>query len=84
MGRIQDSAPSVPNAVAHREAAFLLRVLAVVDGRPVLAREGRFLVAAFHPELTEDTTVHEYFLQMCASGSRGAQTAESTKAMRSS
>ena len=29
-----------------------VEVLAEVDGRPVLAREGRFLVAAFHPELT--------------------------------
>jgi glutamine amidotransferase PdxT len=28
----------------------------------VLLREGRFLVAAFHPELTEDTRVHELFL----------------------
>src|SRR6478735_216521 len=29
-----------------------VEVLAAVDGHPVLAREGRFLVAAFHPELT--------------------------------
>src|SRR5204862_4832288 len=33
-------------------------VLAEVDGHPVLAREGRLLVAAFHPELTDDTRVH--------------------------
>jgi 5'-phosphate synthase pdxT subunit len=39
-----------------------VEVLAEVDGRPVLAREGRFLVAAFHPELTEDTRLHERFL----------------------
>ena len=32
-------------------------------GPPVLAREGRVLVAAFHPELTDDTRVHELFLQ---------------------
>jgi pyridoxal 5'-phosphate synthase pdxT subunit len=37
-------------------------VLAEVDGHPVLAREGRLLVAAFHPELTDDTRVHELFL----------------------
>ena len=41
-----------------------VEVLAEVDGRPVLAREGRFLVAAFHPELTDDTRLHERFLQM--------------------
>jgi pyridoxal 5'-phosphate synthase pdxT subunit len=39
-----------------------VEVLAEVDGHPVLAREGRILVAAFHPELTEDTRVHELFL----------------------
>jgi pyridoxal 5'-phosphate synthase pdxT subunit len=39
-----------------------VEVLAEVDGRPVLAREGRFLVAAFHPELTGDTRLHERFL----------------------
>jgi 5'-phosphate synthase pdxT subunit len=39
-----------------------VEVLAAVDGRPVLAREGRFLVAAFHPELTDDTRLHELFL----------------------
>jgi 5'-phosphate synthase pdxT subunit len=41
-----------------------LEVLAEVDGRPVLAREGRFLVAAFHPELTEDTRLHRRFLDL--------------------
>jgi 5'-phosphate synthase pdxT subunit len=41
-----------------------VEVLAEVDGRPVLAREGRFLVAAFHPELTGDTRLHERFLEM--------------------
>jgi pyridoxal 5'-phosphate synthase pdxT subunit len=40
-----------------------VEVLAEVDGRPVLAREGRFLVAAFHPELTDDTRLHEMFLE---------------------
>src|SRR5436853_4592228 len=39
-----------------------VEVLAEVDGHPVLAREGRLLVAAFHPELTADTRVHEMFL----------------------
>jgi 5'-phosphate synthase pdxT subunit len=30
----------------------------------VLAREGKILVAAFHPELTDDTRVHERFLDL--------------------
>ncbi len=39
-----------------------VEVLAEVDGHPVLAREGRFLVAAFHPELTDDARLHQLFL----------------------
>ncbi len=46
---IEDAGPSV-------------EVLAEVDGHPVLARDGRILVAAFHPELTDDTRIHELFL----------------------
>jgi 5'-phosphate synthase pdxT subunit len=45
-----------------------VEVLAEVDGHPVLAREGRFLVAAFHPELTEDTRLHEMFVAMAEEG----------------
>jgi 5'-phosphate synthase pdxT subunit len=41
-----------------------VEVLASVDGHPVLAREGRFLVAAFHPELTDDTRLHARFLEL--------------------
>jgi 5'-phosphate synthase pdxT subunit len=41
-----------------------VEVLAILDGHPVLAREGRLLVAAFHPELTDDTRVHERFLNI--------------------
>jgi 5'-phosphate synthase pdxT subunit len=41
-----------------------VEVLAEVDGHPVLARQGRFLVAAFHPELTDDTRLHELFLDL--------------------
>lgn len=39
-------------------------ILAKVDGHPVLARQGRVLVASFHPELTADTRIHERFLQL--------------------
>jgi len=41
-----------------------VEVLAEVDGHPVLARQGRILVAAFHPELTDDTRIHELFLNL--------------------
>ena len=45
-----------------------VEVLAEVDGHPVLAREGRFLVAAFHPELTNDTRLHQLFLESVREG----------------
>ena len=54
-------------AAATRLAPYVRRtpvLRAEVDGHPVLAREGRLLVAAFHPELTDDTRVHERFLNM--------------------
>lgn len=41
-----------------------VEVLAELDGEPVLLREGRFLLASFHPELTGDTRVHERFLEL--------------------
>lgn len=41
-------------------------VLAKVDGHIVAARQGRQLVTAFHPELDNDTRIHEYFLQFAA------------------
>ncbi len=39
-------------------------VLASLDGRPVLAREGGLLVSSFHPELAPDDRVHRYFLDL--------------------
>jgi pyridoxal 5'-phosphate synthase pdxT subunit len=41
-----------------------VEVLAEHDGEPVLVRDGRFLLASFHPELTDDTRVHERFLAL--------------------
>jgi 5'-phosphate synthase pdxT subunit len=46
------------------EAGPDVEVLAELDGEPVLLRQGRFLVASFHPELTDDTRVHELFLDL--------------------
>ena len=39
-----------------------VEVLAEVDGRPVLCRQGAIMVSAFHPELTDDLRLHEMFL----------------------
>ena len=40
-----------------------VEVLSEVDGRVVAARGENILVTAFHPELTDDTRFHEYFLE---------------------
>lgn len=39
-------------------------VLATVNGNIVAARQGNQLATSFHPELTDDTSVHQYFLNM--------------------
>ena len=39
-----------------------VEVLASVGGHPVLCRQGRVVVSAFHPELTADLRLHEQFL----------------------
>ncbi|PKK96516.1 MAG: pyridoxal 5'-phosphate synthase glutaminase subunit PdxT [Tenericutes bacterium HGW-Tenericutes-3] len=41
-----------------------VQVLSVVDGKIVAARQQNQLATAFHPELSNSTYVHEYFLQM--------------------
>ena len=38
-------------------------VLASVDNRPVLCRQGPTMVAAFHPELSDDRRLHQLFLE---------------------
>jgi 5'-phosphate synthase pdxT subunit len=47
-----------------REAGPEVEVLSDLGGEPVLLRQGRILVASFHPELTDDTRVHERFLEL--------------------
>jgi 5'-phosphate synthase pdxT subunit len=47
-----------------RDVGSGVEVLAELDGEPVLLRDGRVLVAAFHPELTDDARIHERFIQL--------------------
>ena len=62
--------PEVPlefiRAPYIEEAGEGVEVLTVCQGKTVAARYGNQLVTAFHPELTDDTKVHEYFLDMVA------------------
>ena len=45
-----------------------VEVLAESEGRPVLVRQDDVVAATFHPELTDQTTVHEYFLKFARNG----------------
>lgn len=40
-----------------------VRTLATCHGEPVLVEQGNFLALAFHPEISGDTRIHEYFLK---------------------
>lgn len=45
------------------------KAIALLDtGEIIMVRQGNLLAAAFHPELTDDTRVHEYFAKMAAAG----------------
>ncbi|MEL6268638.1 MAG: hypothetical protein AAFR22_02420, partial [Chloroflexota bacterium] len=41
------------------------------DGRIVAAQQGHLLATAFHPELTDDTRLHQYFLDLIAEHATG-------------
>ncbi len=42
-----------------------VRVLAKLDdGRPIAVRQGNMLATSFHPELTDDTRIHDLFIKM--------------------
>jgi pyridoxal 5'-phosphate synthase pdxT subunit len=47
-----------------------VEVLAEYADRPALVQKGNLMAAAFHPELTADTTVHRRFLEMAHASSR--------------
>jgi 5'-phosphate synthase pdxT subunit len=46
-------------------AADNVEILARVKGHIVAARQDNMLATAFHPELSDDLRIHEYFLKMC-------------------
>lgn len=47
-----------------------VKVLAEYAGKPALVQRKNILAATFHPELTDDTTVHEYFLRLAKAGAK--------------
>ncbi len=41
-----------------------VKILSSLGDDVLLAREKNILVCSFHPELTDDTRIHEYFIEM--------------------
>ncbi len=41
-----------------------VQVIASYEGKPVCVQQGHYLAAAFHPELTQDTSLHAHFVKM--------------------
>jgi len=41
-----------------------VEILAMHDKEPVMLRKDRLLLTTFHPELTDDTRIHKYFIEM--------------------
>ncbi|MBC8135372.1 MAG: pyridoxal 5'-phosphate synthase glutaminase subunit PdxT [Fibrella sp.] len=62
-GRVRGVFIRAPHIV---DAGTNVHILARFENKAVLAREGNLLAAAFHPELTEDTRLHQYFVRMVA------------------
>lgn len=50
-----------------------VEVLATHEGRIVLARQGRFLGCTFHPELTDDHRVMQYFIDVCVNSKESSE-----------
>jgi 5'-phosphate synthase pdxT subunit len=42
-----------------------VKILAKYKDEIIMAREKNMLVTTFHPELTDDLEVHQYFVKMC-------------------
>lgn len=47
-----------------------VEVLSKFEDRIVMARQGRLLVTAFHPELTDDPRIHRYFIDIAQDAKR--------------
>jgi 5'-phosphate synthase pdxT subunit len=45
-----------------------VEVVARCQGVPVFVRQGKIMATTFHPELTQDTRVHQYFLDLISNG----------------
>ena len=52
--------------VVIRVGPQVKRLAALPNGQAVAVRQGNLMATAFHPELTNDTRLHQYFLDMAS------------------
>jgi pyridoxal 5'-phosphate synthase pdxT subunit len=56
-----------------------VEILAKHAGKPAIVRKGKILATTFHPELTSDTTVHDYFVKLAAESNGSHSSAAQAK-----
>ena len=72
-----DSIGEKPFKAIFIRAPLIVRVgkgvetLVTYEGVPVMVRSGNILASSFHPELSNDSRIHELFLRMVKNASRG-------------
>jgi 5'-phosphate synthase pdxT subunit len=64
LGKMPFPAVFIRAPVIEKCAKGVEAIARLKDGKIVAAREGKMLAAAFHPELTDDTRFHQYFLDI--------------------
>ncbi len=77
--QLQSNVRTAPSCLGPLEMVFIrapkieavgthVQILATVEDSPVLVQQGKILCCTFHPELTEDDTVHRHFLTLVPNG----------------
>ena len=65
---IEDDFPAVfiraPIVISTSDDVEILSVVEQRNGMPVAVRQNNLLATSFHPELTNDSRIHKYFLSM--------------------
>ena len=52
-----------PSLASYDESKDDIKVLSKLDGEIIAIQQGNNIAMSFHPELTEDTLIHEYFIK---------------------
>jgi 5'-phosphate synthase pdxT subunit len=52
-----------PSLASYYESKDDIKVLSKLDGEIIAIQQGNNIAMSFHPELTDDTLVHEYFIK---------------------